>query len=257
MVETASKTPKKVAQRMRSLLAPLAAAFLACTAAYAADPAPANGFSKAQHDEIVHILRDALRSDPSILRDAITSLQADEDAQEKVRIRALANDTHDPTAGNPIGDVTVVEFYDPRCPYCRSMHEIVDNLIRQDHGVRLLFKDIPVLGQASDLESRAILAARNQGGYLKMQAALMGDPAQPSADSIKSTAKSLGLDPDKLIADMASPGVREQIETNLRLAKTLHVQGTPVFFIGDQVLPGAVDGAQLASAIAAVRKHPT
>ena len=242
---------------MRSLLAPLAAAILACTAALAADPAPAPGFTKAQHDEIVHILRDAMRTDPSILRDAITALQADEDLQEKARIRAVATGKGDPIAGNPIGDVTVVEFYDPRCPYCRSMHDIVDTLIQHDHGIRLLFKDIPVLGAASDLESRAILAARNQGGYLKMQAALMGDPAQPSADSIKATARSLGLDPDKLLADMASPAVKQQIDTNLALARTLHVQGTPVFFIGDQVLPGAVDGAQLVAAIAAVRKHPT
>ena len=243
---------------MRSLLAPFAAALLVCTAALAAGPAPAPAaFTPAQHDEIVRILRNAMRTDPSILRDAITALQADEDAQEKTRIRALATDTHDPTAGNPIGDVTVIEFYDPRCPYCRSMHDIVDNLIQQDHGVRLLFKDIPVLGKASDLESRAILAARNQGGYMKMQAALMGDPAQPSIDSIKATAKSLGLNPDKLVADMASPAVHEAIDANLQLAKTLHVQGTPVFFIGDQVLPGAVDAAQLASAIAAVRKHPT
>ena len=243
---------------MRSFLAPLAAAVLACSAALAADPAPAPAsFTKAQHDEIVHMLRDALRTDPSILRDAITALQADEDAQEKMRIRALALDRDDPMAGNPIGDVTVVEFYDPRCPYCRTMRDIVDTLLQHDHGIRLLFKDIPVLGPASELESRAILAARRQGGYLKMQAALMGDPAQPSTDSIKATARTLGLDPEKLVADMGSPAIQQQIDTNLKLARTLHVQGTPVFFIGDQVLPGAVDGSQLETAVAAVRKHPT
>jgi protein-disulfide isomerase len=248
---------------MRALLAPAFGALLACTAAFGADPAPAPAvtqppvFTPAQREAIVQILHQALTADPSILRDAITALQADEEKQEKARIRALSADTTDPTAGNPAGDVTVVEFYDPRCPYCRSVHQTVENLLQGDHGIRLLFKDIPVLGPASDLASRAILAARNQGAYLKMQTALMGDPAQPSLDGIRKTAASLGLDANRLVADMDAPAIRQQIDANLHLARQLHVQGTPVFFIGDQSIPGAVDQAQLESAVIEARKHPT
>jgi protein-disulfide isomerase len=240
---------------MRIRLAPLLGAFLVCTAAYAADPPPA--FTPAQRDAIVKILRQALTADPSILRDAIGALQADEEAHEKSRIRALSTDVTAPIAGNPVGDVTVVEFYDPRCPYCRSMRQTVSNLLDKDHGLRLLFKDIPVLGPASDLETRAILAARNQGGYLKMQAALMSDSAQPTLESIRKTAAGLGLNADRLAADMNDPALRRQIDANLHLARELRVQGTPVFFIGDQVLPGAVDQAQLEAAVAEARKHPT
>jgi protein-disulfide isomerase len=240
---------------MRIRLAPLVAAFLVCTAAYAADPPPA--FTPVQREAIVKILRQALTTDPSILRDAIGALQADEEVHEKARIRTLSADTTAPTAGNPLGDVTIVEFYDPRCPYCRSMHQTVSNLLDHDHGIRLVFKDIPVLGPASDLETRAILAARNQGGYLKMQAALMADTAQPTLDSIRKTAASLGLNADKLAADMNDPALRRQIDANLHLARELRVQGTPVFFIGDQVLPGAVDQKELETAVAEVRKHPT
>jgi len=240
---------------MRIPLAVFLGAWLIGPAAFAADPAPA--FTPAQRGAIVSILREALTSDPSILRDAIGALQADEERHEKARIRALSADTKDPTAGNPMGDVTVVEFYDPRCPYCRSMHQTVEKLLGQDHGVRLVFKDIPVLGPASDLEARAILAARNQGGYLKMQAALMGDASQPTLDGIRKTAAGLGLDAARLAADMNDPGLRAQIDANLHLAHELHVQGTPVFFIGDQVIPGAVDQAELEAAVVEARKHPT
>jgi len=239
---------------MRIRLALLLGACLIGTAAHAADPAP---FTPDQRNAIVSILRQALKADPSILRDAIGALQADEEAQEKARIRALAVDKSDPSAGNPVGDVTVVEFYDPRCPYCRSMHQTVENLLAQDHGIRLVFKDIPVLGPASELSTRAILAARNQGGYLKMQAALMGDPAKPTLESIRKTAAGLGLDANRLASDMDAPGLRAQIDANLHLAHVLHVQGTPVFFIGDQVIPGAVDQAELEAAVIEARKHPT
>ncbi len=246
---------------MRSFLA-LVLGALACTAAYAADPAPATtpsapSFTPAQRDQIVSIVRSALKADPSILRDAIASLQADEERQEKARIHALAADTTDPTAGNPAGDVTIVEFYDPRCPYCKSMRATVENLLQSDHGIRLLFKDIPVLGPASDLDARAILAARNQSAYLKMQAALMTDPAQPTLDNIRKTAATLGLDPARLVTDMDSPAVHRQIDANLHLARELRVQGTPVFFIGDQTLPGAVDAMQLEAAVLEARRHPS
>ena len=82
----------------------------------------------------------------------------------------------DPVAGNPKGDVTLVEFYDPRCPYCRRMLPAIQSLIQHDHKLRVVYKDIPVLGPASVLEARAILAAQRQGGYEKMQSALMSNP---------------------------------------------------------------------------------
>jgi protein-disulfide isomerase len=183
--------------------------------AWAADP----DFTPEQRKAIVQILRDALRSDPSILRDAIGTLQADNQAREeseaKQRIaakqQALFATPNDPVAGNARGDVTVVEFYDPRCPYCRRMVPAIDAMLRKDHGIRLIYKDIPVLGPASVTESRAILAAQAQGGYLKMQAALMANPEQPNDAMIRSIARQVGLDPDKLVADMNGAAVTAKI----------------------------------------------
>jgi protein-disulfide isomerase len=233
-------------------------------AAALADPAtPTVTFSPTQRDAIVQIVRDALKSDPSILRDAVTSLQAQDEAHEAAEARGaiaarqkdLLDNPGDPEAGNPHGDVTVVEFYDPRCPYCRRMLPGIEAMLQKDHGIRLVYKDIPVLGPASALEARAIVAAQKQGAYLKMQAALMKDSSQPSDAMIRATAKTLGLDADKLIADMDAPATTQRIKDNLALAKALKLQGTPAFVVGQQMIPGMVDPDQLEEAVAGARKH--
>ncbi len=220
-------------------------------------------FTPEQRQEIVKIIRDALKADPSILRDAVVALQADDAARDVADTKARLAEKHqvltalagDPVAGNPAGDVTVVEFYDPRCPYCRRMVPAIEALLQKDHGVRLVYKDIPVLGPASVTESRAILAAQKQGGYLKMQAALMSNPAEPTDAMLRETAKSVGLDPAKLAADMNSPAITEKIKQNMTLAHELKVDGTPIFVVGNQMIPGAVDQAALENAISVARKH--
>jgi protein-disulfide isomerase len=227
--------------------------------AQAADPT----FSQAQRNEIIAIVRQALKSDPSILRDAVVTLQADNEARDAAEQQSaiagkrqeLFNTFGDPEAGNPGGDVTVVEFYDPRCPYCRKMLPGIDALLAKDHGIRLVYKDIPVLGPGSELESRAIVAAQKQGAYLKMQQALMSNPAQPSAPLVADTARSIGVDPDKLRADMDSSATSQRIKANLDLAHALKVTGTPTFVVGEQVIPGMVDASQLEDAVAQARKH--
>ena len=238
---------------------PILSMLLIAGQAVAAEPT----FTSQQRHEIVQVIREAMKADPGILREAITALQADEQARAEADTRARLVDKHqalvanpaDPVAGNPQGDVTLVEFYDPRCQYCRRMLPSIAALLQKDHGLRLIYKDIPVLGPASVMESRAILAAQRQGGYQTMQSALMADPAQPSAEMIAATARSLGLDPVKLAADMSSPAVSRQIEANLSLARDLKLDGTPVFVVGDTVIPGAVDEATLEGVIARARKH--
>ena len=158
-------------------------------------------------------------------------------------------------AGNPAGDVTLVEFYDPRCPYCRRMLPAIASMLKKDPKLRWVYKDIPVLGPASVMEVRAILAAQRQGAYERMQTALMTNPAQPSAGMIAETARTLGLDPARLAADMNSQAISRQIEANMTPARALHVEGTPVFVIGGTVIPGAVDQPTLESAVAGARAH--
>jgi protein-disulfide isomerase len=232
---------------------------LALPEAHAADPS----FSPAQRAEIVDIVRDAMKNDPSILRDAIKALQADEDARASAE-SAAAITAHrmelfakpgDAEAGNPHGDITVVEFYDPRCPYCRKMLPGIDAMLQKDHSIRLVYKEIPVLGPASETESRAIVAAQAQGGYMKMQQALMTNPAQPTDELLNDTAKSIGLEPFRLATDMKSDAVSKRLAANLDLSHDLHVSGTPTFVVGEQIIPGMVDASQLEEAVANARKH--
>lgn len=221
----------------------------------------AASFTPEQRAEIVAILREALRSDPSILRDAVRALQADEGARQDRAARAaiardrdaLLADPADPVAGNPGGDVTVVEFYDTRCPYCRHMLPTMDALLRAEPAVRLVYKDLPVLGPSSRLEARALLAAQHQGGYLKLQEALMGSSIPSTPESIRAEAERQGLDADRLLRDMSDATIRVRLELNARLARDLAIEGTPALVIGGRLIPGAADLATLRAAVAEAR----
>lgn len=225
--------------------------------------AQAAGFTPEQRAEIVAIVRNALKADPSILRDALSALQTDESLRQEAAARAaiasagskLTGNPADPVAGNPSGDVTVVEFYDPRCPYCRQMMPVIANLLASDHGIRLVYKDIPVLGPASVLESRALLAAQRQGGYLKLQQNLMQSSADPTEAAIQAIAEKLGLDGARLAHDMNDPAIAARLDSNIQLAQSLGVEGTPAIVIGQKMIAGAVDLAALQQAVTTARQH--
>lgn len=232
------------------------AAFLLAPQTLRAEP-----FTPAQRAEIVQILRDALKQDPSILREAVAALQEDDQHQSEAASRAaiaaagpaLTRSPGDPVAGNPNGHVTLVEFYDVRCPYCRRMLPTVAALLAQDHDIRLVYKDLPVLGPASVIAARALLAAQKQGGYQKLHDALMAGPPDVTEDSVKSASSRLGLDWPRLKADMEAPDVLARINANLALAQKLQIQGTPAYIVGQQILPGAVELADLKSAVKSAR----
>ena len=165
------------------MMSGLKAALLA-SALLVAVPASAAEFSAPQRAEIVAILRDAMKQDPSILRDAIAALQADEGANERAVARAaldgmrdLLVTPEDPVVGNPKGDVTIVEFYDARCGYCKKMEPVMEQFLKQDRNVKLVYKDLPILGPPSVVASKAIIAAQRQNGYEKMREAAMRLPS--------------------------------------------------------------------------------
>ena len=223
--------------------------------------AAADQFTPAQRAEIVAIVRQALKQDPSILRDAVGALQAEDSAHAAAESQAalvahhdMLVTTADPVAGNPRGTVTIVEFFDTRCPYCRRMEPAMAKLLRQDHDVKLVYKDLPILGPASMLGSKALLAAQQQGAYDKLREAVMQMPADTTSPMIQAAAEKLGLDWPKLQHDMDAPTVQRQIDANLKLAQALDIEGTPVLVIGKQIVPGALDLAELQKAVAAARK---
>jgi protein-disulfide isomerase len=221
-----------------------------------------SGFTPAQRAEIVAILRHALTTDPNILRDAVESLKADDAKQQQASAhqtlsaerQALLADPRDQTEGNPHGDVSVVVFYDPRCPYCRRMEPVFTQLMQADPHVRLVLKDLPILGPASVLETRALIAAQKQGGYLKLMSALMSSPPDATEALVQQQATRVGLDVTKLQHDMQDPAIDTRLDANLALARRLGIEGTPMMVVGDAVLQGAVELSDLQQAVAAARK---
>jgi protein-disulfide isomerase len=220
------------------------------------------GFTPEQRAEIITILREALAADPSILRDAIKALQRDDTQKEEAAARtaiadmrdALVHKDGDPIGGNPNGDVTMVEFYDVRCPYCRGMQPVEAELLRRDPNIRVVFKDIPILGPGSRIAARAVLAAQRQDGYKKLHDALMSGTPNIDTEVVRAAALKLGLDWTRLRHDMDDPDIEARIDTNLNMARALHIDGTPTYIIGNQMLSGAVELAVLQNAVAAARK---
>lgn len=223
--------------------------------------ARAESFTAAQRAEIVTVVREALKRDPSILREAIVTLQADEGEKTQEATRAAIAqareklvDPGDPIAGDPKGDVTIVEFFDTRCPYCRKLEPVMDGFLAKDRHVRLVYKDMPILGPASLLGSKAVLAAQKQDAYVKMRDAVMKLPPDTTLPQLETAARGLGLDWPRMAKDMEDPTVKARIEANLKLAHELGIQGTPALVIGNDLVPGAVDAAELQRLVAAARK---
>lgn len=252
---------------MRRTLAALAPS-VAILAGLTAAPAPAQGLSEAQRAEVVEILRRALRDDPSILRDAVAAMQEAEERERTEAGRAsiqraadqLFRDAADPVRGNPRGDVTIVEFFDARCGFCKQLHPALEALLRRDGNVRIVMKDLPVLGPNSMLAARALLASHRQGRYAALQDALLTHRGEPTEQVLRDIAQRVGLDWARLRREMDDPAIQRRIEANMRLAQSLGIQGTPALVIvgaaapgAAQLVPGAVDLPQLERMVAEAR----
>jgi protein-disulfide isomerase len=224
-------------------------------------PATAQGLTEAQRAEVLAILRRALAEDPTILRDALAAMDsADQAASAETQRRtiraqadALLRDAADPVRGNASGAITIVEFFDARCSYCRAMHQTLEEMLRRNRDVRLVLKDMPILGPNSVLASRAMLAAQRQGKYLPLHDALMRLREEVNEPVLRREAERLGLDWPRLRREMDDPAIARKIEANLGLARALDIQGTPALVIGDIIIPGAMELAQLEAAIVAMR----
>jgi len=202
-----------------------------------------------QVKEINRLIHDYLMSHPQVIVESVQKLRE----QEKVTQREqgasnlatfrdqLENDPLTPVAGNPNGDVTITEFFDYRCGYCKSTLSVVLQLLAEDSGVRLVLKEFPILSAESTIAARAALAAGIQGKYFKFHNALMGARGSLGKDEIMDIAAKSGLDTSRLALDMETPHIQAQVDANHELAASLGIRGTPTFVIGNQILPGAID----------------
>ncbi len=164
-------------------------------------------------------------------------------------------DPDQPVLGNPAGDVTVVEFFDYQCPFCKRGHADLMAEVEADGNLRLVMKDWPIFGGASVLASQLVLGAVEEGAYAAAQAALMATPARLSEDEVRDTLTAAGLDPAGMLAAYRQDRERWDglMGRNSRQAAAIGLQGTPAFIIGQNLLPGALDRNRLRAAIAETR----
>ena len=224
---------------------------LAAAAAAVTLAAPLAGPAAAQEmtaEEVKRLALEAILENPEIVMEAVDILRAREAeaaaAQQAEALAgnaaSLAEDDNAPVLGNPEGDVTVVEFFDYNCPYCRRAGAAVKDLIAADAEVRVLYREWPILGDDSVVASRAALAARAQGMYEALHWALMEAPGRLDEAAVMEIAEGAGLDVERLRADMEAPEVDAHIETSMRLAQEIGFSGTPSFVIGETPVPGLV-----------------
>jgi protein-disulfide isomerase len=254
---------------MRSILLVLCAALVAGGAFVAAratspiqiatSPAPDHGSG---NPALGRNIRAYLMANPEVLVEAMQELERKQDDQRDTQaVRAiqknqaeLLNDPESPVGGNPNGDVTIVEFSDYQCPYCKKAFTAVKSVVASDGKVKLVYKDLPILGEASKIAAVAALASLKQGKHDVFHDALMTNTAKLDADRIFEIAASVGIDVARLKTDMEDPKIKSIIDRNMALAQELGVRGTPAFVIGKQFVPGAVDASALKELIADARK---
>lgn len=159
-------------------------------------------------------------------------------------------------AGNPKGDVSVVAFFDYNCPDCRRSAPDLAQLIATDHNVRVVLKELPVLGADSEAVARLALAAKAQGKYAQLHERLITERGRATAARALSIARELGLDPDRLKMEAEQPSVTAALAENKKLATELRVRGVPFYLVGDRVLGEGADPfyPMLAASVAEVRK---
>ena len=238
---------------MKFALRPFATALFALLVAVpAAAPARAQSFTGEQRSEIERIIKDYLMSHPELLQEVMNELEKRQAQAEAEKHRAavaensaaIFSSPRQVTLGNPQGDVTVVEFFDYNCSYCkRAMNDMLE-LLKNDGKLKFVLKEFPVLGDGSVQAAQVAAAVRMQDKtgkkYLEFHQKLLSGRGQADKARALAAAKEVGLDVAKIEKDMASDEVKATLEESFKLAEALGLNGTPSYVVGKDVVVGAV-----------------
>jgi len=243
---------------MRNLLSATALAILLHSPAIAAD------MTDAERDAFRAEVRAYLLENPEVLMEALEVLQARADAAEgkqdldlvAAHQDKLMQDGASWVGGNPDGDVTIVEFTDYRCGYCRKAFAEIEELVKSDGNIRFVVKEFPILGEASVISSRfaiAVLQLHGPDVYKHAHDGLITLRGAPDDASLAALAGELGLDPAPILARMSAPEVEAVIAANHALGDALKISGTPTFVVGRQMLRGYLPLEQMQKVVAGER----
>ncbi|MFC4348295.1 DsbA family protein [Kordiimonas lipolytica] len=219
----------------------------------------------AERAKIERVLEDYLMENPEIVVKAIRELQRRQTvAQMLPAVQMyrdfLENEEGAPVMGNPNGDVTIVEFFDYRCGFCRRHFPAVMKLVREDGNIRLVPRQYPILdrpGQTpvSFLAAKAALAAHKQGKFEEFHITMMGDSVQLTEDRIYQLAATVGLNVDQLKADMQDKLIEKNVKNSLAIGQDIGFDGTPGYIIGDDIIVGAEGYNRLVEAVSRAREE--
>jgi protein-disulfide isomerase len=250
-----------IATMMRLACATTAALLMLAPAA----PASADEFSASQKSELERIIKDYIVSHPEVLQEAIAELDKRQAAADTEKARAavadnaetIFNSSRQVVLGNAKGDVTLVEFFDYNCAFCKRAMSDMLALLKDDPKLRVVLKEFPVLGPGSVEAAKVAVAVRMQDRngkkYLDFHQKLLGGRGQADKAHAIAVAKEVGMDMARLDKDMASDEVKVSIEESLKLAETLGLNGTPSYIVGSDVVVGAVGLDMLRSKVAFAR----
>jgi protein-disulfide isomerase len=220
--------------------------------------------SNQQRKQVKEIIKEYLQKNPKVIIQSIQAMREQQKNKAKQLSRKsvgvykelIINDPTSPIAGNPKGDVTIVEFFDYSCGYCKKIFPNLKRLISEDKNIRFVFKELPILSPQSELAARAALAAWRQDKkkYMVIHSEFMNLRGRFSETRILRIAKNNGLDITQLKKDMGSLTMDKTIAQNRQLAQKLNITGTPGFIIGNNIIPGAVELEILKKLILDVRK---
>jgi len=204
--------------------------------------------SPEQKKEIEALVKEYILQNGDVLIEGVNNFQQKQEAEAnkesegkaKELIASLKNDKTVAVVGNPDGDVTVVEFFDYNCGYCKKAFTEIQNLMKDDKNAKIVLYDMPILGPESMEASRWSLAAKKQGKYFEYHAALMEHQGAKDEAAYKKLAEDLGMDADKLAKDKADPAIDAEIKKHLDVAMGLGIQGTPGFLINEKIYRGYI-----------------
>jgi protein-disulfide isomerase len=248
--------------RICALLASLAVALAAFSLA---TPLAADEFSASQKSEIGSIIKDYIMKNPELLRDAINELEAHDKAAEADARNKLVSDPESPiytspyqaVVGNQDGKVTLVEFFDYNCGYCKKMLPDIGRLIKNEPDLRVILRDYPILSDASVDAAEVAAAVRNQfkgDKFWEFHQKLLGSRGPVGRQEALAVAQELGADMNKINKDMDAPTVKEGLDESDRLGRDLALNGTPSYVVGDEVVVGAIGYDALKAKLDNVRK---
>lgn len=232
------------------------AAFLAGAAgtALATGVAGAPQVGDTERAKIEAVVRDYILAHPEIIPEAMEKLQQREISKVVDTNRSkIETPFASAWAGNERGDATLTIFFDYACGYCRASLPDVERLLKEDKQLKVVFRELPILSENSDLAARASLAAAAQGKFKAFHDALYA-AGRPTAQTIERVQKDVGIDVSAAAKVQASPEAQREIEANIQLARDLRFSGTPSWVVGSQILNGAVGYDALKKAIAEARK---